>query len=86
MKNIKEYLQSVWFSLGYGFRFAAKESFIIMALYMIVGVLPYGSAFFLGKLVNTIIDNSKNGTTTGILYTLIFYAVISALPTMIFFP
>jgi ABC-type multidrug transport system fused ATPase/permease subunit len=83
MKNIKEYLQSVWFSLGYGFRFAAKESFIIMALYMIVGVLPYGSAFFLGKLVNTIIDNSKNGTTTGILYTLIFYAVISALPTII---
>lgn len=83
MKGIKEYLQSVRFSLGYGFRFAPKESLVMMALYIFVGILPYGSAFFLGKLVNTIVAGSKNGATAGILYTLILYALVSALPTII---
>lgn len=83
MKNIKEYLQSIRFSLGYAFRFARKGSLLIMMFYIISGILPYGSAFFLGKLVNIVIESTKSSSTTGLWYTLALYAFVSALPSII---
>lgn len=82
MKSIKEYLQSVKFSLGYAFKFVPKESFLMMALYIVSGILPYGSAFFLGKLVNEIINQTKNNTGD-VWFVLIIYALLSALPNII---
>ena len=83
MQNIKDYLKSVRFSLSYAFRFVAKDTYIMILLAMLVGVLPYGNAFLLGKLVNVIVAGAKSGTYTNIWYVLLFYALISALPTII---
>jgi ATP-binding cassette subfamily B protein len=83
MQTIKDYLRSVKFALGYSFRFVPKETFFMVLLAMIAGILPYITAFLLGKLVNTIVLGAKTGAYTDIWYILIFYALVSALPTII---
>ncbi len=83
MQNIKEYIKSVRFSLGYSFQFVPKESFLMLGLYIFAGVLPYANAYLLGTLVNTIVRGAKTGLYTNIWYILIFYAFISALPAII---
>jgi ATP-binding cassette subfamily B protein len=83
MKNIREYLRSVRFSLGYAFRFAPKESFFIVLIVVLTGALPYGSAFLLGRLVNIVVAGSKSGSYGDIWYVLILYTFITALPILL---
>lgn len=52
-------------------------------LYVFSGVLPYASAFLLGKLVNIIFAGTKNGLYVDIWYVLVLYAFVNALPTII---
>ncbi len=83
MKNLKEYLQNVRFSLEYAFRFAPKESLYMTLLSMFAGILPYGSAYLLGTLVNTIVSGTKSGAYENLGYVLILYAFVNALPTIV---
>lgn len=83
MKNIKEYLRSVSFSLSYSFRHTPKESLITVVLMIIVGTLPYGSAYLLGRLVNLIVEGAKSGSYIAILYVLIMYTFVTALPSIL---
>src|SRR3989344_9610285 len=83
MKSIKEYLKSVRFSLGFAFRFVPKESFFMIIFALITSVLPYGSAYILGKLVDGIIAGIQIGTMGNIWYLLILFAFLSALPSII---
>ena len=71
------------FSLGYAFRSASKETFFIACIIMVIGVLPYGSSYLLGKLVSNIVLGVKSGSYTGIYYLLLLYALFNALPTIL---
>lgn len=83
MQSIKDYLRSVRFALSYAFRFVPKETYGILVLLILAGILPYGSSFLLGKLVNTIITGAQNHDYAGIWVTLMLYASVSALPTIL---
>lgn len=83
MKNIRDYLKSVRFSLGYAFQFVPKQTFLIALLVIIIGAVPYGSAYLLGRLVNLIIAGLKSGSYTSIWYVLLLYTFVSALPTIL---
>jgi ATP-binding cassette, subfamily B, bacterial len=83
MKSVTDYWKSVRFTLEYAFRFVLKDTLIIGALVIITGVLPYGSAYLLGKLVDMIVLGAKNSSYDGIWYILFLYAFISALPTIL---
>ena len=83
MKNIKDYLKSVWFSLNYAFQFVPRETFFMALITAIIAVLPYGSAYLLGRLVTTIVVGVKSGMYTDIYYLLILYALVTALPTIL---
>jgi ATP-binding cassette subfamily B protein len=83
MKNIQEYIQSVRFALSYSFRFVPKATFVMFGLYIFSGALPYGNAYLLGKLVNTILASVGSGVNTDVYYVLILYALITALPTIV---
>ncbi len=80
MKNIKEYLKSVQFSLSYAFRFVPKETLAMMLIVIMAGALPYGSAWFLGRLVNAIVMGAKMASYEGIWILLFLYATVNALP------
>ena len=82
MKNIKEYLKSIRFALGYSFRFVPIETFATAIFAMTAGFLPYGSAYLLGKLVNIIVAGAKSGSYTGVWLVLFLYALAGALPTI----
>lgn len=83
MKNIKEYLKSVRFSLSYAFRFVPKETAAMMLIVIVVGSLPYGSAWFLGRLVNAIVMGAKMASYEGIWILLFLYATVNALPSIL---
>jgi len=83
MKTIIDYIKSIRFSLGYSFQFVPHATFVMAVLYMFSGVLPYGSAYLLGKLVDSILLGAKNGAYGDIWYVLMLYAFVSALPTII---
>ncbi len=83
MKKIKEYLKSVRFSLGYAFRFVPKETVAMMLVVIIAGSLPYGSAWFLGKLVNAIVAGAQAVSYENIWLLLFLYATINALPPIL---
>lgn len=83
MKSIREYLKSVRFSLGYDFYFVPKGTIFMILFVMVSAALPYGSAFLLGQLVNMIIAGAKSQSYVGIWYVLIFYALVTALPTIL---
>ncbi|MES2213323.1 MAG: ABC transporter ATP-binding protein [Patescibacteria group bacterium] len=54
-----------------------------MIISIIVGVLPYGSSWFLGKLVNSILLGAKLGSYKDIWMILFLYASVTALPTIL---
>ncbi|MCX6703756.1 MAG: ABC transporter ATP-binding protein [Candidatus Zambryskibacteria bacterium] len=83
MKNIREYLKSVRFSLGYAFRFVPKETVAMMLIVIVAGALPYGSSWFLGKLVNAIVAGAKIASYENIWLLLFLYATVNALPSIL---
>ena len=83
MKSIGEYFKSVHFSLGYAIRFVPKESFFLIIFAVVSSVLPYGSAYVLGQLVNSIVSGVQTGSINNIWYLLFFYAFLNALPSII---
>ena len=83
MQNIKDYLKSVGFSMSYAFRFAPRETFTIMFIAAITGVIPYLSSWFLGRLVNSIVDGAKSGSYDGVWIILFLQVSVSALPTIL---
>ena len=64
-------------------RFVPKESAWLFLFAVINGVLPYGSAYILGGLVNSIVNGAKSGMYQNIWYLLFFYAFLNALPAII---
>ncbi|MEI6843589.1 MAG: ABC transporter ATP-binding protein [bacterium] len=80
MKRVKEYLVSVRFSLSYAFRFVPKETALVGFFVIVGGILPYGSAYLLGQLVNLIVAGAKSGSYSGIWYLLAGYSIVGALP------
>ncbi|MDQ5948939.1 MAG: transporter ATP-binding protein/permease [Patescibacteria group bacterium] len=83
MKNFKEYLKSVRFSLGHAFKFVPKETSLIFFVVIISACIPYASSYLLGKLVNDIFIGAKTGVYEGIWYIIFLYAFISSLPTFL---
>ena len=80
MNSIKKYFSSVRFSLGYSFLYAKSETIILGLINIIIGVMPYATAFFLGKLVDTIVAGANNNSNWGLWSVLLFYALVSSLP------
>lgn len=76
-------MKSVSFAFGYAIRFSPKETILTLVLVITSGALPYGSAYLLGRLVNLIIDGTKNGSYVAILYVLILYTFVTALPSIL---
>lgn len=83
MKYLKDYFKSVRFAFGYFLRFALIETTLTGLTEILVGILPYANAFFLGKLVNIIVSGAKVGHYDNIWYVLILYTFIMALPAII---
>jgi len=83
MKSVKGYLESVWFVLGYSFRFVPKSTYLMAALYVVSGVLPYATAYLLGKLVNSIIAGASAHSYDQIWGTIVLYALFSTLPAIL---
>lgn len=83
MKNIKEYLKSVRFSLGYAFRFVPKETVAMMLIVIVAGSLPYGSSWFLGMLVDAIVAGAQMASYENIWLLLFLYATVNALPSIL---
>lgn len=83
MQIIKDYLKSLSFSLSYSFKFVPRQTLVMLSTYVLSGLLPYGSAFLLGKLVNTIILGTQNESFNDIWYILIIYAFLNGLPTIV---
>lgn len=82
MKGIKEYLQSVRFVLSYSFRFVRKDTLIGVFINVVLGVLPYATAFLLGRLVDRIIVGTQNTSYQDLWVVLFMYAVVSSLPAI----
>ncbi len=82
MKAIRDYVASVWFAMTYSFRFARRSTFLITLLYAVNGLLPYVSAFLLGRLVNSIVSGASSGSYEGIWVTVGLYAMMAALPAI----
>lgn len=82
MKTIKDYFSSVRFALGYSFFFSRNETISLGFLNVIIGVLPYGTAYLLGRLVDTIVSGSTGSTNYGLWFVLFLYAFVSSLPAI----
>ncbi len=82
MQSIKVYVRAVVFSLKLAFKNTSFEMALLTSLYVVRGTLPYISSFLLGRLVNSIVYNIKNGQTN-LWSTLLLYAIVSALPVII---
>ncbi len=50
---------------------------------VIIGALPYGSSYVLGRLINVIIVSIKSGSYESMYYLLILYAIFNALPPIL---
>ncbi len=81
MKSIKSYLKGVRFSLGYSFLFARNETIFLGIINIVIGALPYATAFLLGKLVDTIVSGASNSSFFGLWAVLLLYATVSSLPS-----
>lgn len=82
MNSIKVYTRAVFFSLKLAFKNTSFEMAILSSLYIVRGILPYLSSFLLGRLVNSIVYNLKNGQSS-LWSILLLYAIVSALPVII---
>ncbi len=80
MQSIKNYFTSTSFVARLFFRFSPKETFISSIFFIVMGALPYLSAFLLGRMVTIIVNNVKNDNSINIWYTIILYAFVGALP------
>ncbi len=82
MKIIKDYFDSVKFALSYSFLFAKNETILLGLLNIIIGALPYGTAFLLGRLVDVIVAGGVGGYSYALWSVLLLYAVVSSLPAI----
>lgn len=82
MKTVKDYLISVHFVLSYSFRFVRRDTLIGVFINVVLGVLPYATAFLLGKLVDRIIIGTQSTSYSGLWAVLFMYAVVSSLPAI----
>lgn len=82
MKTISDYIKSVLFSISYSFRFAPGVTLILVFLFMLYGVLPYASSYFLGQLVNGIVYGIKSGNNS-IWLLIILYSLSNAAPAIL---
>jgi len=71
----------VRFSLGYSFLFAKNETILLGLINIVIGALPYGTAFLLGKLVDTIVSGVNESSFFGLWSVLLLYAVVSSMPS-----
>ncbi len=81
MNDIKNYFKSVKFSLGYSFLFAKNETILLGLINIVIGVIPYVTAFLLGKLVDTIVSGANSGSSFGLYSVLLLYALVNSLPS-----
>ncbi len=82
MKSIRDYYNSVKFSLGFSFRFVPKETVVVFILFILSGFFPYLSVFILGKLVNLVVT-AGNVINQNIWYFVFLYALVNAMPSII---
>ncbi len=82
MKGIRDYFSSVWFALGFSFRFVPRSTALMGVMNGVVGVLPYLNAFILGKLVNNIVDGAQNGQFGNVWQLVFLYAFLGTLPAL----
>ena len=68
--------------MGYSFLFVPKATLIMMFLYVISGLLPYGSSYLLGNLVNSVVKEAGFGSLSNIWFALVLYAFVNALPSV----
>lgn len=83
LKSLKIQIRSFVFSIQKSFRYVPKQTLIIIVLYIVSGVLPYGSSYVLGKLVDAIVAGVNNVARLNIFYLILIYALASGLPTIV---
>lgn len=85
LSDFKSVTKSIKIAFGYSWKIAKFETFVTIFLFTIFAVLPYGSAFLLGSLVNTLTQLVSNplfiDSSIFILFGL--YAVVNSLPNLI---
>jgi ATP-binding cassette subfamily B protein len=83
--RFSEFINNIRTALGYSFRIAKWETVGNFTLSTIYAVLPYGTAFLLGTLVNrlTVMVNAPTQIGVGILGLFLSYAMVSSLPNLI---
>lgn len=82
MKIIKDYFVSVKFSIKYYLIFAKKEIIVLSLLNIIIGTMPYATAFLLGKLVDVLVVGQGGISDYSLWMILFLYAVVSSLPSI----
>lgn len=83
LKSLKIQIKAFVFSIGKSLQYVPKQTIIIIFLYIISGVLPYGSSYVLGQLVDAIVAGVSSAAHSSIFYLIILYAFASGLPTII---
>ncbi len=83
MKKIKDYFSSSIFALSYSLRFTPYQTYLILLTNIVFGVVPYATAYVLGKLVNQIVFGAKTGVYNDIWYFLVLYSTSVAFPVIL---
>ena len=52
-------------------------------IYIVTSILPYGSSYILGELVNSIVAGTSTGIYEGVGYLLVLYSLASGFPTLL---
>lgn len=82
MKIIRDYFVSVKFALKYYFKFTKSETISLSLLNIVIGSMPYATAFLLGKLVDGLVAGQGGGSNYSLIFVLLLYAVVSSLPSI----
>jgi ABC-type multidrug transport system fused ATPase/permease subunit len=87
MTAIKNYFQTIRFCLGYVWKFARKQFLWMFFIVAARSILPFLSAYYLGKLINVVVALTKSGISTGvpsqIWYVLLLYALAISVPVLL---
>jgi ATP-binding cassette subfamily B protein len=83
MQQTIDYIKSVKFALSYFFTYSLRETIISIIIEIFGGLLPYASAFMLGRLVDASISGLQSQMYTEIYMFLALYTFVSALPTIL---
>lgn len=83
MKGVKEYFSSVIFCLRYAFKFVPWLTVGLALFFMFASIIPYGSSYILGKLVDSIATSSATEITAEVAKLLVLFAALNTIPHLL---